>query len=468
MNPIIRTIAVTGLLWLSSQATAATDKVSSYTLDIEFQPQQSSLQGQADITFTGPLEKGNHVFYLHGELEVESLSINGKAVDFETESVFYGSSYALVADKVIFELAEAVADAELTVAYRGYFHPSSARSPSDYMRIDEDGVFLRAWGYSLWFPVFLDDGEDVHRVDFPSVRFKVPATYELVFIGDKTSEQRTPRYATTTWRADDALLWDPQVTARAFRRLEAGIVTIYHLDSDESHRAAGSVAAFTQSLLAYYREHYRLDAGVDRLYLLEMPRYGDISSHNMVGVSSDTFRSFDTAVYAKRTIAHELVHPFVSVQTDRSDALWSLAIEGFPSFFHLPALRQMLGGSFYDQFMLKVQDYYLNNKGVEKDRWGNTRPPERPLMEISADQMSRYKDDYILWGRTKLFFNYLLRQMGEEAFSNFASDLFARTELTETGFVALCKQYLPGKAAQIDTWLYSNDFPDGFRIRKTE
>ena len=130
MRSITQTITLAGLLLLSCPATADTGQVSSYVLDLEFQPFQNSMQGQATVTFNAPLEAGAHTFYLHGELEVESLSLQGDEIDFRSESVFYDSNYALVADKITFELAEAVAGAELSVVYRGYFHPSAARSPS--------------------------------------------------------------------------------------------------------------------------------------------------------------------------------------------------------------------------------------------------------------------------------------------------------------------------------------------------
>lgn len=452
------------LLLTPYPANAAQPQVSKYMLDIEFVPAQGSMHGQSTMRFNGALRSGDIHFYLHGELEVESVALNGAAIGFRSEPVYYDADYSLVADKVSFELDEPVEDAELVVTYGGHFHPSSARSRSDYMRIDPDGVFLRAFGYSLWFPVFLEADDDVRKADFPNVRFKIPRQYELVFVGEKTAEQLTPEYAITSWRVNGAELWDLQVTAGEFRQLASGKVRIYYLDDEASALSAKAVAGFTQNLLAFYRDHYRQDAGMDSMNLVEMPEFGNISSHNMVGIASSTFRAFEHDIYSKRTIAHELVHPFVSLQVSRSDPLWSLAIEGFPSFFHLPGLRHVLGDDFYRDFLLKVQKYYLDNKGVATDRRGSTRPPEVPLLQIAAENLSDYKDDYILWGRSKLFFNYLLKQMGESTFAAFAKDLFNRQGLTEPEFIALCEQYLPHHQAQVHTWLYSNAFPDEFRI----
>lgn len=464
MKQITRLLLISSLYLFSFSVFAGHEKVSSYALDIEFNPQESFMLGQATVTFTEMLKSGTKTFYLHGELDVKSISVNGKDLEFETGQVFYDSSYALVADRVSFKLDFDVQNAELVVSYQGYFHPSAARSPSDYMRIDDEGVFLRSYYYSLWFPVFLDDGDDVYKTDFPSVRFKIPRQYQLVFIGEKISEKIIEENVITEWTVHNVKLSDLQITAQKYEILRSGHIDIYHYQGDESIQAAEAVADFTAQLLGYYSKHYRQNAGIGSLNLLEMPEYGDISSHNMVGVSSETFRSFDTAIYAKRTIAHELVHPFVSVQVSRADPLWALAIEGFPSYFHLPALRQVYGEDFYDEFMLKVERYYLKNKGAEKDRWDNTRPPEVPLMKIAADNMSDYKDDYILWGRTKLFFNYLLKEMGDEIFAAFAGELFKQNELNEAEFVALCNRHLPEKQTQINTWLYSNDYPEEFRL----
>ena len=175
----------------------------------------------------------------------------------------------------------------------------------------------------------------------------------------------------------------------------------------------------------------------------------------------EAFREED---YPKRTIAHELVHPFVSVPVKRSDAVYSLAVEGFPSYFHLLALSEIDGGDAYDDFLRRVEHWYVQNKGASEDQRGNTHPPEIPLLEISAEQLSEYKDGYILWGRSKLFFNYLLRHMGGKDFARFAKTLFSRDSLTEESFVALCNQFLPGQEDQVHDWLYTNAYPENFRL----
>ena len=466
MKQFVNLMIVAGLSLLVPVAFASNKEVSTYALDVEFTPDKSSMKAKASIGFTQGRSKGSKVFYLHGELNVDSITLDGKEIEFKTEAILYNSSYSLLAKKVSFEINDDIQNAELKVAYQGHFHPSSARSPSDYMRIDSDGVFLRSYGYSLWFPVFLEDGGDVYKADFTNVRFKIPKNYKLVFIGEKTAEEITANHAISSWSAEDVELRNLQVTAQEYEVLNFDNINIYHLDTDKSRVAAKAIADFSSQLLEFFSSNYKPISNLQSLNLLEMPRYGDISSHNMVGISSETFLGFDTAVYAKRTIAHELVHPFVSVQTSRSDALYSLSIEGFPSYFHLPALRDIYGEQFYDDFLLRVQSYYLENKGLEQDRWGNTRPPEVPLMRISADEIGKYKDDYILWGRSKLFFNYLLKELGNAGFSGFAKDLFKHEELTETQFVELCRKYLPGKNDQINTWLYTNDFPDEFKLEE--
>jgi hypothetical protein len=443
---------------------SSTEMATSYELEIEFTPQSSHMTGMAIVEFSPQLTSGTKTFYLHGELEVESITLDEEEIEFRAQPVFYNSNYSLIANEVTFETAETSADARLKITYQGFFNPSSTRSPSDYMRIDGDGVFLRSYGYSLWFPVFLETSQDVYHSNFNSARFKIPKSYKLIFVGEKTSEEIVAGQAISTWVAKDVSIRDLQVTARPYETLSVGTINIYHLNSDKSQESAKKIAGFAAQLFEYYSAHYKENTNIQNLNLLEMPKYGDISSSNMVGISSDTFQGFEESDYTKRTIAHELVHPFVSVPVKRSDAIYVLATEGFPSYFHLMALKEVSGTELYNDFLLRVQNYYLKNKGVAKDRWGNTRPDEVPLMLIPADAMSEYKDDYILWGRTKLFFTYLLRKMGDKVFDEFAKELFNQEELTEAVFLALCENYLPKHTEEINRWLYTNDYPDQFRI----
>jgi len=195
MKHVMKLLVAIGLFATVPIAYSSNEKPSSYELDIEFTPQSSSLTGEAVVEFLPVMTAGTKTFYLHGELEVESITLDEKGIDFKTQPVFYESNYSLIANELTFEVEEDSINAKLRIVYHGQFNPSSARSASDYMRLDDDGVFLRSYGYSLWFPVFLESSQDVYSTDFARVSFKIPKRYSLVFIGDKTSEEVVDEHA---------------------------------------------------------------------------------------------------------------------------------------------------------------------------------------------------------------------------------------------------------------------------------
>ena len=145
---------------------------------------------------------------------------------------------------------------------------------------------------------------------------------------------------------------------------------------------------------------------------------------------------------------------------DRADSLWSLAIEGFPSYLHLPVLAEDLGSEWYNRFLAWMEERYLEMRQTGTDRRGNPLPPEIPLLSIDADKMSTYKDEFVLDDRVLLFFNYLYSRMGRESFFAFTSETLNRDRLTVALFRQLIEQYLPGSTADVNLWLTTNDYPE--------
>jgi len=197
---------------------------------------------------------------------------------------------------------------------------------------------------------------------------------------------------------------------------------------------------------------------------MEMPRYGDISSGNVTGITADTWHAFETDVRRKRYLGHELVHPFVKVPVDRADPLWCLAIEGFPSYFHLPILAELLGDEWYNDFLKGIEKSYLDKKQTGKNWRGNPLPPEKPLLQIGADEFSSYKDEFVLSDRALLFFNYLYRKNGREKFLQFASDLFNRPRLDAASFRDIIHQNCDISEDDLTLWLNSSDYPARFHV----
>ena len=464
----VRNVVLTALLPLAivTTARAETTPVSAYTLDVAFQPSESHMNGVATVSFVSPIAAGTTTTcYLHGELNVDSILANGQQVEIKQDKVFHPFDYSLIATKV--DLGPFGAPTStIKVYYSGYFHASNARSPSDYMRIDDDGVFLRAYGYSPWFPIFLEGRHDVPSVDFPDVTIRTPEPYISVFAGHKLAETVAQGERVTRWRAEKVKLYAAQCTAQKFATTTSGNVVLYHYTDTASEAAAQAIVTLTQELTTDYAHNYRHTSAADECYIMEMPEYGDISSGNVTGLIYSTWQQFTQNENAQRALAHELVHPFVAVPVSVDDSLWSLAIEGFPSYFHLPILERYLGRDFYDHFLGSMESRYIKKRKSGVDRRGDKLPVEKPLLAIGADEMSEYKDTFVLSDRVLLFFDWLRRKMGDDQFFAFTSDMFNQTSLTTQSFRDLIEKYLPGSRADVHRWLETNDYPDTFHFAR--
>ncbi len=443
---------------------AAVEHPSDYNLNVEFKPADSALNVVAEISFRDGLSGGKKTFYLHNELNVTEILIGDRHLNFEQGKVEFRENYSLFANKVSFKLDKNYTNPVLRIKYSGCFHPATPRGASDYMRITEEGVFLRSYYYSLWFPVFIGIKEDPYAVRFSRVQFKIPEKYNLVFVGDKLREDVRDGYSSSLWRVPEAHLHDLQVTARPFKVKKVSNISIYYLDDEKSRKSADAIAVLAEKLLDYNKKHLRKTAKVDSLLIVETPKYGDISSLNMIGLQEDDFKEFPSSIDPKRTLAHELVHPFVAVPVGSDDYFYSFALEGLTVYYHLLGLRSVNGNEEYDKFMRGVERWFLKNLKEATEGTGRRLPKPRPLMRISADEMGTYKNGYVLWGKSKLFFNYLMREMGEEKFMKFTLELTNKASLNEKEFVALCERYLPGHKKELKTWLYTNDFPEEFKI----
>lgn len=464
MKSTIPILATLLLIAAGAPAQSATTAVGSYALDATFQPGDAHMDGVATVTFLAPVAAGaTTAFYLHGELRVDSVVANGRAASITQDQVFYDYDYSLIATRVDVGPFTAPA-AAITVYYSGFFHASRARSPSDYMRIDPDGVFLRAYAYSLWFPVFLEARQDAPTVDFSDVAIRTPDQFISVFTGRRIAEDIDKGWRTTRWQARGVDLFAAQCTAQKFETMTSGNVVLYHYADSESVTAAKAIATLTRELTTDYGRFYRSGSSAGECYVMEMPRYGDISSGNVTGLIYSTWQQFTEDENAQRALAHELVHPFVAVPVAMDDSLWSLAIEGFPSYFHLPILARHLGMEFYDRYMAWTESRYLDNRKTGVDRRGDKLPTEIPLLAISADVMSDYKDTFVLDDRALLFLDYLRRKMGTEQFFAFTSEMFNRPSLTTQSFRDLIEKYLPGSRADVHTWLETTEYPPAFRL----
>jgi hypothetical protein len=352
----------------------------------------------------------------------------------------------------------------IEVVWGGFFHPSQARSPSDYMRIDESGVFLRALGYSPWFPILLEPDEDVHPADFPRVSVEVPRGLVAVFAGRCLGSRETGETIRHVWSAHDLSLFDAQLTARPFVVESVGDVHVYALDRDESVASSGRVLDFTRFLLGYYAGHYAGEAVPGPVHVVEMPPYGDVASGNVVGIREESWRAFHESDWAKRTLAHELVHSFVRPAISRTDPLYALVVEAFPSFYHLPALAAA-GAIDYERTIAGIREAYLSRRETGRDRRGRPLPEEKPLSRISAEEIGTYKDVFVLADRAVLFLDELRSRLGQSGFDELNRALLARESLDDATFRGLVLERLPAFGEELSLWLDTTELPPGLSDR---
>lgn len=453
-------LSLSAISQVAGAAEQRSPRVAGYEIDAGFSPEHSLMRGSAVVRFHDPTFAGDSItFFLHGELDVDSVFVDSAPCRFKQRRVFYEYDYSLIANAVSIGVG-ADLPRSLRIVYAGYFNPSKVRSPSDYMRIDGDGVFLRAYGYSLWFPVFLPAGSDDYAVDFERVTTRLPRDYTGIFGGTRVRTVVDADSAVTDWRGTNIRLFEAQFTARPFQILgNEGNFAIFHLPDSASTAAAQAILEFSRSLCAQYGMLYRSSAPLDFRFIVEMPPYGDISSGSVTGLMESTWRIFSDDENAQRALAHELVHPYVRVDVSREDSAYCLVVEGFPSYFHLPCVAKSRGAEFYNRYVGWIERLYLDKRASGKDRRGNPLPSEKPLLAIAADEMPEYKDRFVLDDRALLFLNYLRACMGTR-FEAFTVELF-NTGITNTaGIRSVIEKHLPGSSEDIRIWLETTEYPE--------
>lgn len=443
---------------------AAQPKAITYEIDVTFFPNESRMVGRAEMTLeSGGMTSDSILFYLHGELTIDSILDGNHSREFSQGSVFYDYDYSLIATRVAFR-REPESSGGFKVFYRGYFSPSKARSPSDYMRIDGSGVYLRAYAYSLWFPVFLEAGEDGYPTDFSSVTIRTSADYVPIFAGERISEDTAQGWRVSRWRAPHLDLFAAQCTAQKFQVEHEAGVYLYHWRDSASIAMNRQILNFVKSIISNYSDRYRKNASTGQVHIMEMPEYGDISSGNVTGITSAIWKGFDKDIWSKRGLAHELVHPYVATGVKMTDSLYALAIEGFASYFHLPIIGELFGNDWYEQSMAQTEAEYLKKRRTGLGWRDRPVPKEKTLTQISASEVGEYKDNFVLDDRALLFLHWLYRRMGREHFQEFTRELFNGDQVSFDSFQRLILKYLPSAEDDIRIWLCTTDFPDRFRI----
>ncbi|MEE8577649.1 MAG: hypothetical protein V3T31_10375 [candidate division Zixibacteria bacterium] len=468
MNPYRSAIFSTIILLLSvSLATGTTVPIKSYSLDVSFTPERGLMTGEAVMLpdYVGKTPD-SITFYLHGELSVDSVKVGNQTIDTRQTQVEFFYDYSLLANEIAIPLENVDRQENIEMFYSGHFAPSDARSPSDYMRIDSGGVFLRGYCYSLWFPVSLEDRSDGYLSDFIDVKLRTPEDFTSIFVGNRLKVYQENGQNVSQWQSLNTSIINVQCTAQRYVEATLGSVTAYFSDDPNTRKQVDRILEAVQLMLAMYSERYKKDAAVDQFHIMETPPFADISAGNVTGLTADRWRNPEAYEGLKTTAAHELVHAFVDIDVPRSDPLFALAIEGFAVFFDIPAVAGDFGSDSYNEVMVRVEKNYLKRRTDGIDKYQRKLPVEKPMADIGPDEVGRYKDRFVLADRSLLFLNYLQKEMGSDKFLKFLSELFNSGPKTYNSFIRLCEQFAPGIEKDIRLWMETTEYPDRFMLAK--
>lgn len=463
------------LLTLIFLSNIQAQEVESYSINIEFFPDDAQMwnypvspnvfmRGNSKLKLT-EIDAAESTFYLHGEFKIDSITSNNKLITYTSEKVLYNSNYSLTALKTTIKSKDVSPNNTLHIYYSGFMNASRARSLSDYMHINkEDGVFLRAYGYSLWFPVFLEPGLESYKANFKAITITLPKKFKAVVTGKLINETINNNKYVSTWNPGSVDISNIQCAAREYKVISEDNVYVYYMTHQNNAR---KIIDYTVKLRNLFKEKLRDVNDVDSLYIIEMPEYGNISNRNVVGISSDLFNDFENNINSKYTIAHELIHPYVLIPVLNDNPFSALVVEGFPSFFQVYALEKTLAEDIYDlkKKMAQVEASYIKKKETGKNWRGNPLPKEKPILEISYHEIGEYKDRFILSDRVWLFIYHLWDEMGTTNFDAFLKELFQFSTIDYGSFEELVLKYIPNYKSKLDLWLNTIDYPKIIHIK---
>ncbi|WP_350292566.1 hypothetical protein [uncultured Croceitalea sp.] len=464
-----------GLFLLGAGTCSLAQKANNYSIQVQFFPEKaqmwgypvsnnSFMRGSAKVQLSDSnTEKPS--FYLHGELKIDSIVSNGKNITFSEKKVFYGKDYSHVGLETTLQSSDITSDNTLDIYYSGFFNPSRARSLSDYFYIDKkDGVYLRSYYYSPWFPIFENATKEDYVANFKKVTVKLPKDFRVVVSGNLIEETISGNLYTVTWKPGPTHISSLQCAARTFKVLKDDNIFIHYVSAPKN---AKKIMDFTSNLKKLYFNKLKSIQNTSQLHIIELPEYGNISSQNVIGISTDVYENFEDKLYSKLTIAHELVHPYTSIPVTKNHPFYALVIEGFPSFFHLYGMSKILNDQGFDikEYMQRTEKSYLKKRSTGEDRRGNPLPIEKSILEIRHNEIGKYKDLFILSDRVRLFLYHLWTTMGEDSYDQFLNKLFNLDTIDYDIMKKIVEEFIPDYGNNLNIWLNTIDYPKSIQLK---
>lgn len=419
------------MCFMSTQDTSVLPEIISYDLHVKVWADEIPIQVEAklEVRNSDSIPLTHLTLHLHTELSVISaFGQDGNPIEVETRVSAHDWSYTKALSSHSLTLPEPIASGDtqtLHLSYEGSFSPSSLRSPSDFMRIDRGGAYLRGLGYSLWFPVTVRDGIDL--ASHFHIQLDVPSEWKGVAFGDMEQAEHLGKRNVSWWRSQSKFrLLQAQLIASPLEIIEGGSLSVFALQG--SSKSAQKLIEFGDRILHFFARNYGTSDRTSRTYVVETCPYGCIASGNVIGLSPEVFRRVESADINFETydlIAHELVHGFVTPLIDENSPGAALLLEGFPSYFHVPAATDALGTIYYEWFFRRAWLNYRDGAKLQMQVGdAPSIPIDKPLLEIGIDEIPHYKDRFLLSDKFPILLDRLRQITGSSAFFAACGEFF--------------------------------------------
>ena len=452
--------------------------VLSYDMTITLSDPRSPLSATAVLELQNVSEEAlsQVTLYLHPELRVERV-LDMKGNTCRTERILTDAAYSYTG--TISRLKVVLADpvpsqgtTQIGVQYAGKFSPSSARSPSDYMRIDTSGTFLRGAGYSYWFPASSCGPEGIDDAAWFHIRLNAPEEWNPLLFAELIQETTQDGRTISVWQTPEPwpLLFS-HLAATDWIIIESKSVRVYCYSDSRSRRAGEAYAGFISRLMPIFDQHF--GEGLARLPVLlgQMCEYGGIACGNVVGLPADRFiEVLDVRRHEEilTLLAHELVHRYVIPMIDPSARGAALLLEAFPSYFHSIGLESVLGACFRERFLLDAWDSYDAGSSSRDEVSTPHGLRDMALLDLTLDDIPRYKDTFLLSDKAILVLDQIRRLLGDDVFLGGVGEFLAshrRRPATFEVFVSTLENHsATDLSGFVSRWVDSTErLPDKWR-----